>query len=85
MDIGPHGNYRLPAKIREAYGVDTAQQLADQLGATKRPSPDLSGEADAAYRALKNGDQGPARVLLVEHLGVSEQKADQALGKLPPL
>jgi hypothetical protein len=85
MDIGPYGSYRLPAQIRDAYGVDTAQQLADQLGVTKRPSSELSGEADAAYRALKNGDQGPARALLVDHLGVSEQKADEALGKLPSL
>ncbi len=47
MDIGLLGGYRLPDAIRTAYGVDTAQQLADQLG-------------------------------------VTPQKADEALAKLPP-
>jgi hypothetical protein len=83
MDIGPLGSYRLPLAIRNAYGIDTAQQLADSLGVTKRPSLALSGEAEAAYNSLKNGDRGPARALLVEQLGVSEQAADSALSKFP--
>ncbi|MCU1420723.1 MAG: hypothetical protein JWN36_374 [Microbacteriaceae bacterium] len=85
MDLGPLGSYRLPAAIRSAYGVETAQDLADQLGVTKRPSLTMSGEAEDAYEALKRGDRSPARTLLVEKLGVSEAKADEALAKLPKL
>jgi hypothetical protein len=85
MDLGHLGGYRLPPAIRDAYGVDTAQQLADQLGVTTKPTPGLAGEADAAYQALKRGDTGPARSLLVQKLGVSEAKADEALTKLPKL
>jgi hypothetical protein len=85
MDIGLLGNYQLPDSIKRAYGVDTAQQLADQLGVTKKPSLTLAGEADAAYKALKSGDQAPARTLLVDKLGVTPAKADEALAKLPAL
>ncbi|MCU1479277.1 MAG: hypothetical protein JWQ19_63 [Subtercola sp.] len=85
MNLGPLSSYRLPAAIRTAYGVDTAQQLADQLGVTKQPGPELGGEADAAYQSLKQGDSGPARALLVNKLGVSESAADAALAKLPQL
>jgi hypothetical protein len=83
MDIGPLGSYRLPAAISDAYGVESAQQLADQLGVTKRPSLMLAGAANAAYGALKRGDTAPARSLLIDKLGVSPQKADEALAKLP--
>lgn len=85
MDLGPIGNYPLPATIKEAYGVESAQQLADQLGVTKPPSLMLAGQANAAYAALKQGDTAPARLLLIDKLGVSPQKADEALAKLPPL
>jgi hypothetical protein len=85
MELGSLGSYRLPAALRDAYGVDTAQQLADHLGVTKQPTPDLAGEADAAYRALKAGDPLPARRLLVERLGVSEANADEAIERLPAL
>ena len=85
MDIGLLGRYRLPDAIRTAYGVDTAQQLADQLGVTKRPSLALAGKADGAYRALQKGDQAPARALLIDQLGITPQEADEALAKLPPL
>lgn len=85
MDLGTFGNYRLPAPIRDAYGVATAQELADQLGVTKQPSLALSTEAEDAYKALKRGDREPARTLLVDRLGVSASKADEALDKLPPL
>jgi hypothetical protein len=85
MDLGPLGSYRLPTQIKNAYGTTTAQELADQLGVTKRPTPELAGEADAAYKALKRGDQNPARTLLVDKLGISESNADAALAKLPPL
>ena len=85
MQLGPLGGYRLPLSLRQAYGVDTAHQLADQLGVTTRPGPELGPEADAAYSALKSGDQAPARALLVSKLGVSEANADAALAKLPRL
>ncbi|GGF31849.1 hypothetical protein [Subtercola lobariae] len=85
MDLGSLSNYPLPALIRTAYGVDTAQQLADQLGVTKQPGAELGSQADAAYQALKTGDTGPARTLLIDKLGVSETKADEALAKLPTL
>jgi hypothetical protein len=85
MDLGHLGNYRLPAAIRDAYGTTTAQELADQLGVTNRPTADLAHEADAAYRSLKMGDTAPARALLVDKLGVSGASADTALAKLPPL
>ena len=83
MDLGPLGTYRLPANIREAYGADTAQELADQLGVTKAPSPELAARADAAYQALRRGDSAPARALLVDDLGVSEHRADDAIARLP--
>jgi hypothetical protein len=85
MNIGPLGTYRLPAVVRATYGVETAQQLADQLGVAKLPSRGLSEDAEAAYEALKAGDPAPARSLLVNQFGVSEQRADEALGKLPAL
>lgn len=85
MDLGPLSSYRLPAAIRAAYGVDTAQELADQLGVTKQPTAALGGQADAAYHALTRGDTAPARSLLIDQLGVSETAADQALSKLPRL
>ncbi|MFB2596195.1 hypothetical protein ACEXQE_00235 [Herbiconiux sp. P17] len=85
MDLGQWSGYRLPLAIRDAYGVGTAQELADRLGVTKQPTADLGGEADAAYQALKRGDRGPARELLVQKLGVSESNADAALAKLPKL
>jgi hypothetical protein len=85
MDLGPLGGYRLPPAIRDAYGTATAQELADQLGITKPPTPDLAGEADAAYQSLRNGDQAPARTLLIDKLGVSEANADAALARLPRL
>ncbi|MFB2554511.1 hypothetical protein [Herbiconiux liangxiaofengii] len=85
MDLGPLGGYRLPALLTTAYGVDTAQQLADQLGVTKKPTPAVAGRADAAYAALTNGDTAPARILLVDDLGVSPEKADEAIAKLPGL
>ncbi|MDO9352250.1 MAG: hypothetical protein Q7T55_01055 [Solirubrobacteraceae bacterium] len=85
MDLGPLGGYRLPVALKNAYGVGTAQELADQLGVTKRPTAALAGTADAAYQALRRGDTGPARRLLVDDLGVTEAKADEALAALPPL
>ena len=85
MNLGYFSSYRLPPAIKAAYGVDTAQELADQLGVTKQPTAALGTKADAAYQALKHGDRAPARALLVDDLGISEASADTALAKLPQL
>jgi hypothetical protein len=83
MDLGNLGNYPLPGILRTAYGVDTAQELADQLRVTKQPTSALAGNADAAYQALRAGETAPARTLLVDDLGVSPAKADEAIARLP--
>jgi hypothetical protein len=85
VSLGLLAMFPLPDAIKDAYGVTTAQQLADQLGVTKRPSLSMRGEATEAYEALQRGDQGPAMTLLTETLGVPEQNAKDALAKLPPL
>ena len=85
MNLGAYADYPLPQALRDAYGVDTAQQLADQLGVTEQPTADLATQADEAYRALRRGDTAPARALLVDELGVSEANADAALKRLPRL
>jgi hypothetical protein len=77
--------FPLPQQIKDAYGVQTSQQLADQIGVTKQPSLSMRGEATTAYEALQRGDQGPAMRLLTETLGVPEQNAKEALAKLPAL
>ncbi|AXH34399.1 hypothetical protein DVJ78_02265 [Humibacter sp. BT305] len=86
MDLGTWGSYRLPEQLRSAYGVDTAQALADQLGAKDVPiTPELIAEAEAAFRAYRSGDTATGRRFLVETLGVDEHRADEALAKLPTL
>lgn len=83
--LGLIAAFPLPPEIRAAYGVETAQQLADQIGVTKRPTIWMRGEATKAYEALKKGDQAPAMTLLTKGLGVTEQNAREALAKLPAL
>lgn len=85
VSLGLLAAVSLPPQIKAAYGVDTAQQLADQIGVTKRPTLWMRAEAVQAYEALKDGDQDPAMALLTERLGVPEQNAREALAKLPPL
>jgi hypothetical protein len=83
VDLGPLGTYRLPASLREAYGVDTAQEFADALGVSRNPTSELGSTAEAAYQALRRGDSEPARALLINDLGISDEKADEALAKFP--
>lgn len=83
MELGELGAQGLPAAVAEAYGATTVQGLADSLGVSTPPGPEFSAEADAAWRALKAGDVTPARRVLVERLGVSEERADEALAKAP--
>ncbi|WP_378144255.1 hypothetical protein ACFJGV_12420 [Cnuibacter sp. UC19_7] len=86
MELGTWGSYRLPEQLRAAYGVDTAQALADQLGAKDTPlTPELIAEAEAAFRAYRSGDTATGRRFLVDRLGVDGQRADDALAKLPRL
>ncbi|MEA9983826.1 hypothetical protein [Subtercola sp. RTI3] len=85
MNLGYLSSYRLPRAITTVYGVDTAQEPADQLGVTKEPTEALGEKADSAYQALKSGDHAPARALLIDDLGVSEGSADTALARLPRL
>jgi hypothetical protein len=85
VSLGLLAMFPLPQQIKDAYGVQTSQQLADQIGVTKQPSLSMRGEATTAYEALQRGDQGPAMRLLTETLGVPEQNAKEALAKLPAL
>ncbi|RFA22523.1 hypothetical protein [Subtercola boreus] len=85
MNLGPLSSYPLPSAVNSAYGVKPAQELVDQLGITKQPTADLGPRADAAFQSQRRGDQAPARTLLVDDLGVSESKADEALARLPKL
>jgi hypothetical protein len=85
VSLGLLAMFPLPQQIKDAYGVQTSQQLADQIGVTKQPSLSMRDEATTAYEALQRGDQGPAMTLLTETLGVPEQNAKEALAKLPAL
>ncbi len=85
VSLGLLAMFPLPQQIKDAYGVASAQQLADQIGITKQPSLSMRAEATTAYEALQRGDQGPAMTLLVERLGAPEQNAKEALAKLPAL
>lgn len=84
VSLGLIAAFTLPPEIKAAYGVETAQQLADQIGVTKRPTIWMRAEATQAYEALQRGDHAPAMTLLTERLGVSEENAREALAKLPP-
>lgn len=81
--LGPFGAYPLPEEIRKAYGVESAQELADQIGVTKSPNLTMIGAGRKAFDALQKGDSSLARALLIDKLGVTPAKADEALAKLP--
>jgi hypothetical protein len=81
MDLGRYASYPLPAPVKTAFGADTAQQLADQLGASGTLTPELAGEAERAYDAFRRGDTQPARSLLTS-LGLSDATADDVITKL---
>lgn len=83
MELGELGAQSLPATVAKAFGASTVQELADRLGVSIPPGPGFSDEADAAWRSLKDGDVAPARRVLIERLGVSEERADDALAKAP--
>jgi len=82
MNLGPYSSYPLPTPIRSAFGVSTAQELADQLGVTGELTPALAHEAESAYNAHRAGDPDAAFTFLTTKLGVSDEAARAALTKL---
>jgi len=45
VSLGLIAAFTLPPEIKAAYGVETAQQLADQIGVSKRPTIWMRAEA----------------------------------------
>ncbi|WP_188511883.1 hypothetical protein [Conyzicola nivalis] len=82
MNLGKYSSYPLPAGVRRSFGVETAGQLADQLGVKGEITDELAREADAAYSAYTRGDTAAAREFLTTKLGVDGAVADDALAKL---
>ncbi|MFC7431770.1 MULTISPECIES: hypothetical protein [unclassified Agrococcus] len=82
MDLGAYSSYRLPPSIAGAFGVTTAQELADQVGATGTLTPDVVHEAERAYEAWRTGDRAPARALLVGSAGLDGDAADAVLERV---
>lgn len=80
MNLGTYSSYRLPADLRESFGVDTAQQLVDSLGVEGELTPELARDAESAYVALRGGDETPARSLL-GGIGVSDESVDTLLAR----
>jgi hypothetical protein len=81
VNLGPFASYRLPANVQSAFGVETAEQLADQLGVTAEFSPALAYEAENAYKAYRQGDTTTARGFLKDRLGMSDDSIDAAFEK----
>jgi hypothetical protein len=69
MDLGPYASYRLPTNLQQAFGVETVQQLADQLGVTGELSPETSREGEVAYNAYRSGDTAAAVGVVGGHDG----------------
>lgn len=82
MDLGSLASYPMPANIRSAFGADTAQQLADDLGIDVKPTPELARRADAAYTEYKKGNLDAVRTFMRTDLGMSDENIDSALAKL---
>jgi len=82
MDLGSYANYPLPDTIKSAFGVQTAQELADQLGAEGRVTPLMMLEGAAAFSAYRAGDVDAARTFLKTRLNLSDATIDDALARL---
>jgi hypothetical protein len=82
MDLGPYASYPLPARVKRAFGVDTAAALADSIGATGSLTPELAREAESAYNSWVTGDTAPARAFLSTRLGLDDAAADDVVAKL---
>ena len=83
MDLGHYSSYRLPYPIRTAFGIVTAQDLADKLGLTGTLTADDAHEAELAYEQYAMGELGAAHRFLIDRCGLSEQVATDALARLP--
>ena len=81
MELGSYAAYPLPPAVRTAFGVHTAQELADDLGASGALTPDAVHEAERAFRALRTGDSSLARGFLVGRAGLSGEDADAAIAR----
>ncbi|PRY68037.1 hypothetical protein B0I08_105201 [Glaciihabitans tibetensis] len=83
MDLGPYSSYRLPPTIRAAFGVETAQELADQLGLTGTLTAQVAREAERAYNGYRAGDPSAVSAFLKAHTGMDDQAVATTLSKLP--
>jgi hypothetical protein len=83
MDLGSLASYPMPANIRSAFGASTAQELADTLGIDAQMTPELGRHADAAYGEYRKGNLDAVRTFMKSDLGMSDEKIDDALAKLP--
>ena len=82
MDLGSYANYPLPDTIKRAFEVETAQELADQLGAEGRLSPTVMSEGAAAFNAYRAGNVDAARSFLKTRLGLTDATIDDAFARL---
>jgi hypothetical protein len=82
MDLGTYAPYPMPANIRQAFGADTAQQLADQLGITATAGPELAREADTVWGEYKRGNLEAVTTFMTERLGMTQERAEDTLAKL---
>ena len=82
MDLGTYGSYPMPANIRRAFGADTAQQLADQLGITATADPELARDADAAWGEYKKGNLDAVTAFMTGRLGMTPERTEDTLAKL---
>jgi hypothetical protein len=82
VDLGTYASYRLPASIRDAFGVETAQQLADQIGLEGTLTPEVGQEAERAYNGYQSGDPAGAVAFLKNHTAMDDQAIQRVLSKL---
>jgi hypothetical protein len=83
MDLGPYASYRLPATVQTAFGAQTAQDLADQLGLTGKLTAEVGREAERAYNGYRTGDTSAAAAFLKNHTTMDEATIAEVLSTLP--
>jgi hypothetical protein len=83
MDLGPYASYRLPATVQTAFGAQTAQELADQLGLTGTLTAEVGREAERAYNGYRSGDTSAATAFLKNHSTMDDATIAEVLSKLP--
>lgn len=82
MDLGPYASYQLPASISAAFGVETAQELADQIGLEGTLTPEIGQEAERAYNGYRSGDISGATAFLKNHTSADDHAITNVLSKL---